>query len=84
MRPADRRAPGLRLEASGRLEGWRVEELKEGQRVRMKTCIPGLAWTGRILRREGEKYAVKTDKSHFGTDVHLVEPKDVRALAERT
>lgn len=61
-----------------------MEELKEGQRVRMKTCIPGLAWTGGILRREGKRYAVKTDTSHFGTDVHLVEPKDVRALAERT
>jgi len=58
-----------------------VEELKTGVRVRIKTCIPGLSWTGEILHREGEKYAVKTDKAHFGKDVHLVMPKDLRPLA---
>lgn len=61
-----------------------MEELKEGERIRMKTCIPGRGWTGRVLRREGNKYVVKTDRSHFGTEVHLVEPKYVRALAEQT
>lgn len=60
-----------------------VEELEEGRRVRMKTCIPGLSWTGKILRREGEQYAVKTDRPHFGSDVHLVKPKDLRTLADR-
>lgn len=60
-----------------------VEELQEGQRVRIKTCIPGLAWTGRILRREGDRYAVKTDKPHMGSDVHLARPKDLRTLTDR-
>jgi hypothetical protein len=58
-----------------------VEEIKAGQRVRIKTCIPGLSWTGKILQREGEKYAVKTDGAHFGKDVHLVRPKDLRPLS---
>jgi hypothetical protein len=58
-----------------------VDEVGTGQRVRIKHCIPGAkGWTGQILSRKGAKYEVRTDEPHFGTDVHLVKPKDLEPV----